>query len=122
MTETTARRKRPTAITVVCVLSLLGGLIAVALVATDLAGFRDLLGAVSALYPWYPLYLGGSVAIGLISLVGIWRMKLWALKLYAAMFIIGQLISVLMGAWSPISMAIPLIFLVIVAKYRGEMD
>jgi len=60
---------RPTAITIICIIGFVGVIFSV------LAFFSPIMSQLGELYPWYPPYLGVSIVIGLICMVGLWMMK-----------------------------------------------
>jgi hypothetical protein len=93
-------QKRPTAITIICVLMAFGSLVAVPLAFSK---------AAHQVGPWYPPLLLISSILGLVSLVGFWLMRRWAVFLYTGVFVVVQIVMLSLGQASPIGTIIPLI-------------
>jgi len=108
---------RPLVITIICVLGFIGVAIGVPALLALLAS-----GAVTGLPGWYLPYLGVTLIVGLISLIGLWQMKKWGALLYAAMFVINQCILFATGLWSPGALIIPLIVTVLALSQLPKMD
>ena len=104
--------KRPVIITVICVIGLIGALLTLPLI------FSHLAADVGA---WYPPFLGLTAIVGIASFIGLWRMRLWGLYLYLAMFIVGQIVMMAMHIWSPLSPILPIIVLIIGFSFRSRM-
>ncbi|MBC7933411.1 MAG: hypothetical protein H7Z38_22850 [Rubrivivax sp.] len=108
---------RPIVITVICVIGFIGVALGVpallAVVAT---------GAQTGLPSWYMPYLGLTMLVGLVSLIGLWQMKKWGAFLYAGMFVINQIILFATGLWTPGALIIPLIVTVIALSQLPKMD
>jgi hypothetical protein len=106
--------QRPVAITVICVLSAIGIVLAV-------IGLVAATSALTAIASWYPIYVGVSIIIGAACTYGLWMMKKWALYLYTAIFVLNQIIVLMLGAFSLVGLAIPLIVVVICWVYQSRM-
>jgi hypothetical protein len=106
-------KKRPTIITVYCVIGFIGALFAIPLIFSDVA---KNIGA------WYPPLLAVSSLVGLISLIGLWMMKKWSVILYIAMFVINQIIMLLTGIWNFASLLLPGIAIAIMVSQYSKMD
>jgi hypothetical protein len=95
---------RPTAITVICVLGFLGALILIPAV------FSDITRHIGA---WYPPYLAFSAVVGFICMVGLWKMRRWAVFGYIAFCAINQIVLLAMGVWSIFALILPTIVIAI---------
>lgn len=104
---------RPIAITIMCVISLLGLPVTVFLIFSETA--RQI-GA------WYPPFLALSAVVGLASAIGFWLMRRWALWLYAGFMIVSQVALAATGHGSLMSLLIPLVFVVIGFIYWPRME
>ncbi|RYD53191.1 MAG: hypothetical protein EOP52_03365 [Sphingobacteriales bacterium] len=78
--------QRPTAITVICIIGAIGLVLSLFALTVDFS--------VLGLGAWYKPYLIISILIGAASMWGLWTMQKWGAYLYAAMFVIGQVISI----------------------------
>jgi hypothetical protein len=106
-------KKRPTAITVVCVIGFIGAAITIPLIFSDVA---------RQIGSWYPPYLGLSAVIGLICMIGLWNMKKWAAYTYTAFVLINQIILLVMGVWNIMALLIPAIVVTIAMTHLKKMD
>src|SRR6266487_6964705 len=82
-TQHPTEKKRPTAITVVCILGFIGAAITIPLIFS--ASARQI-------GSWYLPYLGLSAVIGVICMIGLWNMKKWAAYLYTVFVLINQIV------------------------------
>jgi hypothetical protein len=96
---------RPTSITIICGFGFIGSLCAVAIF---------FLGSVSSMGAWYPPFLATSIVVGLVSFVGLWKMKRWGAFWYLALSLINQVVLLAMGKWSIIALILPAIVLAVV--------
>ncbi|MGB3493606.1 MAG: hypothetical protein WBA57_12815 [Elainellaceae cyanobacterium] len=113
MNETTAKKgKRPTSITVVCIIGFIGALLTVPLI------FSPLVQQIGA---WYPPYLGFSAVVGLACMVGLWMMKKWAAYTYIGFFALNQVVLLAMGSWNVMALLIPAIVIFFVLKNVSKM-
>lgn len=106
-------KKRPVAITVICVLGFIGVAVAVPMAFSGMARF---IGA------WYPPYLLLSAGVGLACMIGLWKMKKWAAYAYTSLFFINQLVLLSMGVWTVMSAILPLIVVGIALSHLKNMD
>lgn len=113
LTVTTETKKRPVAITVICIIGFIGAALTLPLVFSDLAG---------QIGSWYPPYLGLSVIIGLVCMVGLWLMKKWAAYTYTGFVILNQIIMLIMGIWSVMALLIPAVVVGIALSHLKKMD
>jgi len=112
MNDTPAKAKRPTSITVICIVGFVGALIAVPLVFSPVA---QQIGA------WYPPYLGFSAIVGLACMVGLWMMKKWAAYTYTAFAIVNQVVLLAMDVWNVIALLVPAVVIAFALKHVSKM-
>ena len=91
---------RPTSITVVCILGFLGAAVTVPLLFAP---------TTRALAAWYPPYLGATAVVGFACMIGLWKMKRWAVMVYVAMTLANQVILLATGLWNPLALIVPAI-------------
>ena len=106
--------QRPIAIMVICVISAIG-------IVLGVIGLFAAASALSAVAPWYPIYAGVSIIIGAVCTYGLWMMKKWALFLYTAIFVLNQVIALMLGVFSIVGLAIPLVVVIICWVYQARM-
>src|SRR5687768_15368663 len=112
-TQQPAGKKRPTAITVICVLGFIGAAITIPLIFSE---------AARQIGSWYPPYLGLSALVGLICMIGLWNMKRWAAYTYTAFVLINQIVLLAMGVWNIMALLIPAIVIAIAMTHLKKMD
>jgi hypothetical protein len=112
-TQQPNEKKRPTVITVVCLIGFIGAALLLPLVFSA---------ASSKIGSWYPAYLGFSAIIGLVCMGGLWNMQKWAAYTYTGLFIINQIVLLTMGVWNILSLLIPAIVISIVLPHLKKMD
>jgi uncharacterized membrane protein (DUF2068 family) len=81
--------------------------------------FSDLAGQVGS---WYPPYLGLSAVIGLVSMLGLWKMKKWAAYTYSGFVVLNQIVLLAMGAWNLMTQIITGIVIGIALANINKMD
>jgi hypothetical protein len=106
-------KKRPTAITVICVISFIGSSFVIPLIFSEKAG---------QIGSWNPPYLGFSFILGFVCMIGLWQMKKWAANSYTVLFVINQIVLLIMGIWSVMALIIPAIVVGIVFKHIEKMN
>jgi len=113
MNETvTTPSPRPTAITVICILGFIGAALTVPLIFSDIG---------KAVASWYPAYLAFSAVVGLICMIGLWKMLKWSVYLYAILMVINQIVLMKLGVWNMFALIIPAIVLAIAFMYLSKM-
>lgn len=105
--------KRPVIITVICIIGFIGALFSFPLVFSSYA---------SAIGPWYPPFLGLASIVGIIAFIGVWRMRLWGLYLYSAMFIVSQIVLIVMHLWSLPAIILPIVVVIIGFSCRSRLQ
>ena len=111
--EGPSSKKRPTAITVICILGFIGAVFTIPVVFSDIA---------SQIGSWYPPYLGLSAVIGLGCFIGLWNMKKWAAYTYTGFVALNQVILLAMGVWNIMALIIPGIIIGIALAHVNKMD
>ena len=109
-------KQRPVAITVVCILGFIGAGVAVLALPFLYSQLSRMIGG------WYPPFLILSAAIGLISLIGMWKMKRMGVFLYTGMAAFNQVLMLVMGVWSPLGLIMPAIVVAIGFTHISKMD
>jgi len=112
MNDTPAKTKRPTSITVICIVGFIGALLAVPLVFSPVA---QQVGA------WYPPYLGFSAIVGLACMVGLWMMKKWAAYTYTGFAIVNQVVLLAMDVWNVLALLVPAVVIAFALKHVSKM-
>ncbi len=107
-----AADKRPIAITVICVIMIIGAAFSVPLLLSDVA---------RAIGPWYPPLLGVSALIGLGCTIGLWTMRKWAVYAYIAFFLVNQVVLATTGLWGLRALLLPGIVIVVMLIYLPRM-
>ena len=110
--ENSAKAKRPTSITVICILGILGALASLPLLFSPIA--QDI-GA------WYPPYLGLSSIVGLVCMIGLWMMKKWAAFTYTGFVVLNQVVLLAMGVWNILALLIPAVIIFFALKHVPRM-
>jgi len=111
-TTTTTTVPRPTAISVICVIGFIGGLFTIPLIFTDIA---RIIGA------WYPPYLAFSTVVGFVCMVGLWKMRRWAVFTYTGFVALHQIVMLMMGVWNVFALLIPGIVIAIAFTHLSKM-
>ena len=109
----TQTNQRPVAITIICILGFIGAALSVPLIFST---------AAANIGGWYPPLLGISAVIGLICMIGLWKMKKWAVFLYTALCVVIQVILFTMHLWTPFSLLFPAIIIAISFAYLSKMS
>lgn len=104
--------QRPIPITIICIVSALGALIAIPLIFTETA---------RSIGAWYPPYVAFGTAVGLASAIGLWLMRKWAVYLYTAVMVLNQIVLASMGLWNILALALPLVVVIIGFCYLSRM-
>jgi hypothetical protein len=113
MNETPEKAKRPTSITVICVIGFLGALVSLPLIFSPIA---------QEIGSWYPPYLGFSTVVGLVCMVGLWTMKKWAAYAYTGFVALNQIVLLAMGVWNVMALLIPAVVIFFALKHVSKMS
>jgi hypothetical protein len=111
--ETTETAERPTSITVICAIGLIGALMAVPLIFSPLA---------QQIGTGYQLYIGLSSLIGLVCMTGLWMMKKWAVYTYIGLVAVNQIAFLVMGIWTVMALLAPAVVIYFALKHIDKMS
>ena len=106
------KARRPTSLTVICVIGFIGSLFSLPLVFTSPA---------QQIGTWYPPFLAFASLTGLVCMVGLWMMKKWAAYAYIGLVAVNQLVLYAMGLWSILALLIPAIVVCVALKNFSKM-
>lgn len=112
MSETSGHPPRTLPITIICILGFAGAGLALPLLFS---------GATRTVGDWYPPYLAVSCAIGLVCMVGLWKMRRWAVYTYTLFVAANQIVLLTMGAWKISALIFPAIFIAIMFSQLSKM-
>jgi len=107
------QKKRPTAITVICILGFIRAMSSIPVIILDFA---------EGMVNWYLPYLGLEGVIGFFCMVGVWKMKKWAVFTYAGFVGLNQIVYLTMENWDITVLFIPAIVVGISLAYIKKMD
>ncbi len=113
MEETLTKPLRPWPITVLCVLGCIGAAFSIPQFFSPTA---QKIGA------WYLPYLGFSVALGLVCMLGLWKMKKWGAYTYAGLVILNQIVLYMSGLWDVQALVLPAVVVLLTLKYVPDMS
>ena len=113
MSDAETKSIRPIAITLLCLFMVFGGVVAAATFLTP---------AYEQFPVWSQYSVAVNTALGFVIVFGLWKMRRWAVMLYALGTIVGQAVTIVLGEWMVSALIYPLIALVIMAGYYREMD
>jgi hypothetical protein len=111
MSETSGNPPRTIPITIICILMFAGFGASLPLL---ISGTARTVGA------WYPPYLVLSSVIGLVCMVGLWKMRRWAVFTYTAFVVMNQAVLLSMGVWNGFAL-IPAIVVAILFTQISKM-
>jgi hypothetical protein len=103
---------RPLAITVICVIGLIGALFTIPVIFTSIPG---------QLHAWYPPLLIFNTVVGATCVVGLWKMRRWSVLTYTGLYVINQIILVAMDQWNLFAVVSPLAVIAIGFMYWSRM-
>ncbi|HET7001309.1 MAG TPA: hypothetical protein VFI33_08375 [Puia sp.] len=106
-------KKRPTAITVLCIIEFISAAAGLVLIFTGYA---------SKIARWYPPFLALATINQIICTIGFWKMKKWALYLYFSFVVLMNMIMVSMGVWYATSLIMPIIVISILLNFISKMS
>ncbi len=106
-------KKRPTSITVMCIIGLFGALVTIPLIFSSIA---------QSIGAWYPPYLAFSALVGAACMVGLWMMKKWAVYVYIVFCGINQIVLLVMGVWNFMALILPAIVIFFMLRKVSQMS
>ena len=104
--------ERPVLITVACCIGFVGALASVPVILSDFARGMGV---------WYAPYLACSVIASTICVAGLWKMRRWAVYLYAGVAVTNQLVMSSMGIWHLPDLLAPAVFAAIAFSQIRKM-
>ena len=104
--------RRPTVITVICVVGFVGALLVVPRILGD---------AARSIGAWYPPFLAVGSIVGLACMIGLWNMRRWAVFTYTGFFVVNQLVLLAVGIWSIFAFLIPVVVIAIMNSQFEKM-
>ena len=111
--EKEIKNKRPTAITVICVLGFIGVALIFLLIFSGMA---------ARIGNWYLPYATCLAIIGLVNMIGLWKMKKWAAYAYTGVMAFNQIVLLSVGLWNFKDFIIPVIVATIALANIKKMD
>ncbi|HUV50402.1 MAG TPA: hypothetical protein VMW78_05210 [Anaerolineae bacterium] len=105
--------KRPTSITIICVVGFIGALLSVPLFFSAIA---------KSMGVWYQLYLALVSIMGLVCMVGLWKMKKWAAYTYAGFVSLNQFVMLAMGIWNIGALIMPGVVVAFALAHSKKMS
>jgi hypothetical protein len=112
------QEKRPTSITVICVIGILGILIPVLMLFSSTA--REILAEQSGVLRLS--YMAFASIVSLVCIVGLWRMKKWAAYAYTGWAAVGMAVQLAMGQLDIQSFLITAIVIFFALMHVGKMS
>lgn len=101
---------RPQVISIICVLGIIG---AAASVFTAIWS--------NAFGLEYRLWMFVMAGVQLKAVQGIWNMKKWGVVLFAVKLVLVQFGMMVAGFWSPFALMFPVVIMLALSQYYGEM-
>ena len=99
-------------ITILCILGL------VAAAANLPTIFSDRARSVGA---WFPPFLALSVIVTLVCMIGLWKMRRWAVFLYTGFAVLVLVLAVTVGCWNLTAQLVRVTVIVIMFSQFGKM-
>ncbi len=112
MSETSGNPPRTLPITIICVLMVAGIGIALPLITS---------GTARTVGEWYPPLLVVNCVMGLVCMIGLWKMRRWAVYTYTLFVAANQIVLWTMGAWKVPALLGPAIFIAIMFSQLSKM-
>jgi hypothetical protein len=106
-------KKRPTTITVLCIIEFISAAAGIVLIFTGYA---------SKIARWYPPFLAFATVNQMICTIGFWKMRKWALYLYISFVVLMNMIMISMGVWYATSLIMPIIVVSILLNFFSKMS
>ena len=103
---------RPALISIVCILGWVGSAFAI---------LSSLLLLALGNAVWVGVFSGVVTVVGVIILIGIWRMRRWAVLAYTGLFVVSQIVLLLLGIWNIFSL-FPVFVLLVFWYFYPEMS
>jgi hypothetical protein len=105
--------KRPTILTVICVISFAAAVI----------GFPTIFSPfIKKKGDFFPAFTGILISLEFISVVGVWYMKKWGLRIYIITTLLNQSLIIYIDNWSAMKLILPFLFIVTASFFYRKMD
>jgi len=107
-----ASARRPLVITLLCVFGLIGAATNVPTI------FADAARKVGA---WFPPFLSLSVAVTVICMIGLWKMRRWAVFVYTGFAIVALVLALVIDRWNVTAQLVRAGFIVLMFSQISKM-
>lgn len=105
--------ERPTILTVICIISF----------AYAVLGFPTIFSPfIKKQGDFFPAFTGVLIAFEFISVVGVWYMKKWGLRIYILTSLLSQSLLIYIDNWASYKLVLPIFFIVLSAFFYKKMD
>jgi hypothetical protein len=105
--------KRPTILTVLCIISF----------AAAVLGFPTIFSPfVKKKGDFFPAFTGILIAFEFISIVGVWYMKKWGVRIYLLTAMLNQSLMLYIDNWSVYKIILPILFVFMTAFFYKKME
>lgn len=105
--------QRPTILTVICIISFAAAVI----------GFPTIFSPfIKKKGDFFPAFTGILISLEFISVVGVWYMKKWGVRVYLITALLNQSLLIYIDNWSSYKIVLPIIFIATSAFFYRKMD
>jgi hypothetical protein len=109
----TMEKTRPTIITILCVYMTLGAIFNIPFIFSN---------AVRDVGVWYQSFMVLAVSGGIVAIIGLWKMKKWAVVFYVFMYLVANVVQWAMGIWNIYAAFYPALGIAIMFSQYTKMD
>ena len=107
-----SRTHRPVIVTILCILGL------VAAAANLPTIFSD---AARSVGHWFPPFLTLSVIVTVVCMIGLWKMRRWAVLVYTGFALLSLVLGLTVGSWNLTAQLVRVAVIVIMFSQFGKM-
>lgn len=104
--------KRPPAITIICVVGLIGALLSIPMFFSPVG---------PSIGTWYLPYLFFSVVLGVVCMIGLWQMRKWAVYTYTTFMVLNQVVLYYFGIWDIKAVLLPAVVVFFLFRHVAKM-
>jgi hypothetical protein len=105
--------QRPTILTVICIISFVAAVL----------GFPTIFSPfIKKQGDFFPAFTGILISLEFISVVGVWYMKKWGVRIYFLTVLLNQSLLIYIDNWAVYKLFLPVIFILLTAYYYKKMD
>ncbi len=105
--------QRPTILTVICIISF----------AYAVLGFPTIFSPfIKKQGDFFPAFTGILIALEFISVVGVWYMKKWGVRIYLFTALLNQSLLIYIDNWAVFKIVLPIVFIGVAAFFYKKMD